>query len=280
MTSVAAQASIPFDDPAAAHPDIPIQTIGGLPIAVINRARSARLMIELAAAPRPANRCPPVFTSASGQVLSMCARQADVRKLFVAADLVHAEGMPLVFTSQLLCETPLPGPVATTDLFHDVATLAQGAGMTFYFLGATDEVLRRAIRQCRLLYPRLRIIGHRNGDFSAVEESAVVDAINAARPDILWIGMDTPRELAFAIRNRHRLGQVGIIKTSGGLFDVLAGQSRAPNRMPAAALDWALRTIREPKRLARRHLLTKPHALLVLLTRTGRPNISPERHAK
>jgi exopolysaccharide biosynthesis WecB/TagA/CpsF family protein len=237
-------------------------------------------MVDLVTAPRPSNRPPLVFTSANGQVLSMCARDREARKLFAQADLVHADGMPLVFASQLMCQTPLPERVATTDLFHDVAKLAQAARVTFYFLGATDETLRCAMRRSRFLYPRLRIIGHRNGYFSAAEESAVVDAINAARPDILWVGMGAPRELAFALRNRHRLTGVGLIKTSGGLFDFLSGRTRAPNWMQAAGLEWAFRTMLEPRRLAGRYLLTNPHALLLLLTRTTRPSVTAEHRAK
>jgi len=257
-----------------------METIGGLPIAVTNRARSARLMIDIARAPRSASRLPLVVTSANGQILSMCARDPDVRSLFMQADLVHADGTSLVLASQLLCRNPLPEQVATTDLFHDVARLAQNAGVTFYFLGATDAILRHAMRQSRLLYPRLRIVGHRNGCFSAAEEPAVVDAINAARPDILWVGMGAPRELAFALRNRHRLPGVGIIKTSGSLFDVLSGRTRAPNWMPAAGLEWAFRTLLEPRHLAGRYLVANPHALLLLLTRTTRPIGAAKRRAK
>ncbi len=280
MTDVTAGSSIPFDDRTAVYPDIPVETIGGLPIAVINRTRSARLMIDLATAPRSAHRNPLVLTSANGQVLSMCARDREIRRLFVESDLVHADGMPLVFASQLLCQHPLPERVATTDLFHDVARLAQDAQVTFYFLGATDETLRRAIRQSRLLYPRLRIIGNRNGYFSAAQEPAVVDAINVARPDILWIGMGAPRELAFAMRNRHRLRGVGMIKTAGGLFDFLSGRTRAPNWVQAAGLEWAFRTMLEPRRLGGRYLMTNPHALLLLLTRTARATAVAERRAK
>jgi N-acetylglucosaminyldiphosphoundecaprenol N-acetyl-beta-D-mannosaminyltransferase len=280
MTSAATRSSISFGDGTPVHPDISVQTIGGLPIAVINRARSARLMIDMVTVPRPANRLPLVFTSANGQVLSMRARDPEVRQLFEAADLIHAEGLPLVFASQFLCQTPLPERVATTDLFHDVAGRAQRAGTTFYFLGATDGTLRRAVRQSRLLYPRLRIVGYRDGRFSAAEEPAVVDAINAARPDILWIDMDTPRELAFAVRNRHRLSGIGIIKTAGGLFDFLSGRTRAPHWVQAAGLERAFRMMLAPRRLAGRFLLTNPHALFLLLTQAVYARPGPGRGSR
>ena len=106
-------------------------SIGGLPIAVIDRDQSARLMVDLALAQRSSGSPPPVITSANGQIISMCARDPDVRSLFLAADLIHADGMPLVFASRLKCKTPLPERVATSDLFHDVARRAQAAGASF-----------------------------------------------------------------------------------------------------------------------------------------------------
>jgi N-acetylglucosaminyldiphosphoundecaprenol N-acetyl-beta-D-mannosaminyltransferase len=249
--------------------DVPVETIGGLPIAVMSRVQSAQLMTNLAAARRHSDQPALVFTSANGQVLSLCAQDADVRDLFMDADVIHADGMPLVFASRWLCRRPLPERVATTDLFHDVARLAEMRGTTFYMLGATDATIELAVRRASSLYPRLRICGHHSGYFTREQEPEIVAKINAARPDILWVGMGVPRELWFAARNRHRLNRVGIIKTSGGLFDFLSGKNRrAPDWMQAAGLEWAYRTFLEPQRLAGRYLMTNPHAAFLLLTRT------------
>ena len=203
---------------------VDVETVGGLPIAVIDRAESARLMLDIAVARRNSNEPAVVFTSANGQVLSMCARDVHIRNLFLAADLIHADGMPLVFASRLLCTTPLPERVATTDLFHDVAKMAQTRGATFFLLGATSSIIEQAVRRARMLYPGLKIVGYCNGYFGRDQETHVIDAINDARPDILWLGMGAPSEQLFAIRNRNRLRNVGLIKTSGGLFDFLVRQ--------------------------------------------------------
>jgi exopolysaccharide biosynthesis WecB/TagA/CpsF family protein len=261
--------------------DVPVEVIGGLPIAVIDRAQSARLMTELAAARRNSNEPALFFTSANGQVLSMCAQDGQVRKLFEDADVVHADGMPLVFASRWLCAKPLPERVATTDLFHDVAKLAETRGTTFYLLGATDAIIELAVRRAQSLYPRLRICGYRSGYFSSEQEPAIVAEINAARPDILWVGMGAPYEQAFAIRNRRHLRGVGIVKTAGGMFDFLSGKvPRAPIWMQAVGLEWAYRTLLEPQRLGGRYMMTNPHALFLLLTRTSRPGSLVLRDAK
>lgn len=244
--------------------------LGGLPVAVIDRATSADLMVELALARRGSGLAPVYVTSANGEVLSVSSRQAEIRALFTAADLIHADGMPMVWASQFLCSRGLPERVATTDLFHDVAARAANSGATFYLLGATADVVARAERNVRRLYPDLQIVGARHGYVRPDEEAEVVEAVNAAHPDMLWVSMGVPREQAFVVRNRARLTGVGLVKTSGGLFDFLAGdKSRAPAWMQAAGLEWLYRLHLEPRRLFLRYALTSPHALFLLVTRSA-----------
>jgi N-acetylglucosaminyldiphosphoundecaprenol N-acetyl-beta-D-mannosaminyltransferase len=264
--------SLCFDATTEPNWDVPIATIGGLPIAVIGRAQSAAMMVDTALSRRDTTRPPLVFTSANGQVLSMCARDARIRDLFLDADLIHADGMPLVFVSRLFSKTPLPERVATTDLFHDAAIVAQQRGASIYLLGATKAVVDQAVRRTRELYPALKIAGYNSGYLRRDgDEERIIADINRARPDILWLGLGAPAEQAFAARNRDKLRGVGLIKTSGGLFDFVSGKnSRAPAWMQRLGLEWVYRIYLEPRRLAGRYLMTNPHAIFLLLTRTGR----------
>jgi N-acetylglucosaminyldiphosphoundecaprenol N-acetyl-beta-D-mannosaminyltransferase len=251
---------------------VPSVTLGQLPIAAIDRDDSAGLMIDIALSRRGSGREPAYISSANGQVLSMCARDPELRELFLSADLLHADGMPLVFASHLKCPMPLPERVATTDLFHDVARLAETRGATFYLLGATRPTMEKALENVRQRYPRLAIAGFRHGySRRGDDESAIIADVNAARPDILWIGMGVPLEQTFASRNRQHLTNVGLIKTSGGLFDFLAETApRAPAWMQVAGLEWLHRLAVDPRRLMLRYLTTNPHALYLLLTGSSR----------
>jgi N-acetylglucosaminyldiphosphoundecaprenol N-acetyl-beta-D-mannosaminyltransferase len=264
--------SLCFDATTEPTWDVPVATIGGLPIAVIDRARSAELMVDTALARRDTVLRPLVFTSANGQVLSMCARDTRIRDLFLDADLIHADGMPLVFVSRLFSKTPLPERVATTDLFHDTAIVAQQRGASIYLLGATKAVVDQAVRRTRELYPNLKIAGYNSGYLRRDgDEERIIADINQAKPDILWLGLGTPAEQSFAARNRDKLQGVGLIKTSGGLFDFVSGRnSRAPAWLQRIGLEWAYRIYLEPRRLAGRYLMTNPHAIFLLLTRTAR----------
>jgi N-acetylglucosaminyldiphosphoundecaprenol N-acetyl-beta-D-mannosaminyltransferase len=264
-----------FDGAADGRWSVPLAPIGGLPIAVIDRARSARLMTDVALARRGSGLPPVIISSANGQVLSMCAREPHIRDLFLSADLIHADGMPLVFVSRLFGNTPLPERVCTTDLFHDVAAAALQRNVRFFFLGAAKSVVDAATRRVRALYPDLDIVGQSCGYLRREgDEEHIIDMINNAAPDILWLGLGVPTEQSFAVRNRSRLTGVGLIKTSGGLFDFLSGEkARAPAWMQGAGLEWAYRMYLEPWRLSGRYLTTNPHALFLLLTRTRLTNI-------
>ena len=115
-------------------------------------------------------------------------------------------------------------------------------------------------------YPALRIVGRRNGYFSQAEEAAVVEEIARLRPDVLWLSLGVPLEQQFCMRNLDALRGVGIIKTSGGLFDFISlAAPRAPLWMRKSGLEWFFRMTREPQRLFLRYALTNPHALFLML---------------
>lgn len=243
----------------------PTSYLGRLAIVQTDTATSARGFVAEAIARRGAETRPFYSTSANGQVLALCGKDPDFLALMRRADQIHADGMPMVLYSKWLSKTALPERIATTDLVHAVAEQAQKAGVSFYFLGASEAVNAAAVEEMRRRYPKLVFAGRRNGYFKRSEEDAVVAAINAARPDILWIGLGVPLEQQFVARNIEKLTGVGVIKTSGGLFDFISGKnSRAPGWMQAAGLEWLYRTWLEPRRLAVRYLTTNPQAVWAL----------------
>ena len=245
--------------------------LGGLPVAVVNCSDSAKVMVDEALKRRALWRYPAYLTSTNGEVTYRCAVNESERWLFLQADAIHADGMPHVFISRLKCEVPLPERVATTDLFHDVAREAEVRGASMFMLGATEASNSIAVQNIRDRYPAIKLVGHRHGFFADNDEELVVcDQIATLAPDILWISMGVPREQQFIVRNRHRLTSVGVIKTSGGLFDFLSGSKpRAPAWMQNAGLEWLWRASLEPKRLGWRYLKTNPGAAYLLLTKSG-----------
>jgi len=245
--------------------------LGDLPVVVVNRQNSATVMIDEALKRRHLWRYPAYLTSANGEVTYRCAVNEVERPLFLQADAIHADGMPHVFVSRLRCEVPLPERVATTDLFYDVAREAEARGATMFMLGASEASNSLAAQLVKDKFPRIKLVGRRHGYFANEDEEIVVcGQITTLAPDILWVSMGVPREQEFIVRHRHRLTSVGIIKTSGGLFDFLSGSKRrAPAWMQNAGLEWLWRAWLEPKRLGWRYLKTNPYALYILLTKSG-----------
>lgn len=248
----------------------PIRLLGGLPITVISRSESAQNFAEHALLRRDRELPPFYSTSANGQVLSMCASDAEIREEFLKADEIVADGMPMVAASRIRKGFKLPERVATTDLIHDAAQVAVERDLTFFMLGADETSNRLTVENLQAKYPKLRIIGRRDGYFGIDDEDAIIAELNKLKPDIVWIAMGVPREQQFISRNLEKMTGVGVLKTSGGLFDFLSGKrSRAPRWMQLIGLEWAYRAILEPKRLGKRYIETNPHALRLLFTKSN-----------
>ena len=251
----------------AATASIPRISLGGLRLAVLDMEATASFMID-AVRPRRRTGRPLFLTSANGEVLARCSTEPQTERVFRAADLINADGQPLVTVSRLKSRTPLPERVATTDLFHVVARKAQAAGLSFYMFGANEEENAAAVARIREIYPRLRILGRCHGYLKGEELRAKVDEINRLAPDYLWVALGVPYEQLFVAEFMPLLSNVGVIKTSGGLFNFLSGsRSRAPRWMQQTGLEWAWRIWLEPRRLFWRYLTTNPRALYLLLQR-------------
>src|SRR6201746_1671741 len=235
----------------AATASVPRITLGGLRLAVLDLEQTADFMIDMVFPERRVGR-PLYLTSANGEVLARCSTEPMTDRLFRAADLINADGQPLVTVSRFRSSMPLPERVATTDLFHTVARKAAAAGLTFYLFGADQAETAAPVANVRKMYPDLRIVGHSHGYLKGDALRAKVDEINALAPDYLWIALGVPYEQAFVEQFTPRLYNVGVIKTSGGLFNFLSGsRARAPQWMQNVGLEWAWRIWLEPGRLFR-----------------------------
>lgn len=255
-------------DASPPFPEVARVRLGGVPVAVLDRAQTADLIVAAALSRRGQGRAL-VFSSANGEVISRYRRDPDFARLLARSDLISADGQPLVMASRF-CRLRLPERVATTDLFHDVAERAARAGATFYLFGATEAVNLEACRRVTRLHPGLRIVGRSHGYLAGAALERRVDEIGALAPDILWVALGVPREQIFCAAWAERLANVGLVKTSGGLFDFLAGATRrAPAWLQAIGCEWAFRIAQEPRRLWWRYAVTNPHAAYLLATRSG-----------
>jgi len=234
--------------------------VGGAQVARLDLKQTAHLIVNLARG-ADSRRRPYYLTSVNGEVLARRRLDAAFARLIDDADLISADGEPLIVASRILAQNGLPERVATTDLYPVLAAMAEKAGLSFYLLGATEEVNSAAHGATRRMFPRLNIRGRSHGFLKGEALDAKLAEINALAPDVLWLALGVPLEQEFVARYSARLPNVKVIKTSGGLFDFIAGaKSRAPRWLQKAGFEWAFRLFLEPRRLAIRYLTTNPIA--------------------
>ena len=201
-------------------------------------------------------------------------RDPKLREIVGRCSLVSADGQAAVWAARLLGD-PLPERVAGIDLMERLLALAEERGYRVFFLGARQEVLEEAVRRIRARHPHLEIAGFRNGYFDDAESGAVCAEIRAARPDILFVAMSSPRKEYWLAAHVEELG-VPFAMGVGGALDVVAGATRrAPEWMQRAGLEWFFRFVQEPRRMWRRYLSSNVAFSLLLareLVRSGRRN--------
>lgn len=182
-------------------------------------------------------------------------RDPTLRADVVSCDLVLADGVPVVWASRLLGR-PLPERVAGIDLMSGMLRRGDENGYRVYCLGASEDVLAAAVARITADYPHVRLVGRHHGYFTSQEESDIVAAMADAKPDILLVGMSSPKKERFLARWSDQL-VVPVCHGVGGSFDVLAGKvRRAPRVWQRLGLEWLYRVCQEPRRLWRRYLVT------------------------
>jgi len=197
------------------------------------------------------------FQHMSVNVAKLVTLQGDarLRDAVSACGLVTADGQGVVWASRLLGR-PLPERVAGIDLFIRLLERAEERGHRVYILGARESVLEEALARLRRRHPRLTIAGSHHGYFGADEAAGIVDEIRAARPDMLFVAMTSPLKELFLDDYGPSLGTPFAMGV-GGSVDVIAGVTRrAPRPLQRLGLEWLYRLLQEPRRLARRYLVT------------------------
>jgi N-acetylglucosaminyldiphosphoundecaprenol N-acetyl-beta-D-mannosaminyltransferase len=185
-----------------------------------------------------------------------------------AADFVVPDGVGIVVASRLL-GGGLRRRVTGSDLFRGVNAALDARGGSCFFLGSTEGTLGEMRRRMAREYPRVRVVGCHAPQFapafSASEVREMVDAVNAVRPDVLWVGMTAPKQELWISANRAAL-DAGLLGPVGAVFDFFTGN--VPRPAPwfrDHGLEWLPRLVRQPRRLWRRNFVSGPAFLLRVL---------------
>lgn len=149
--------------------------------------------------------------------------------------------------------------IAGWDLFTYEMERLNRRGGTCFFMGSSEKVLALIREKAAKVYPNIRIGTYSppyKPTFSEEENRAIVDAINRAQPDLLWIGMTAPKQEKWAYSHWKELDIHCHCGTIGAVFDFFAGtMERAPLWWQEHSLEWLYRLIKEPKRMWRRYII-------------------------
>ncbi len=184
-----------------------------------------------------------------------CQTDGALRAIHERAGLVTPDGMPLVFMARRL-GFPGTGRVYGPDLMRALTALSARKGYRQYYFGGAAGLPERLAARLTAQFPDLPVAGTFSPPFRPTtpeEDEATIARINAAAPDILWVGLSTPKQEYWMARHRDRL-EVPVMVGVGAAFDFLAGTKRqAPAWMQRRGLEWAFRLGTEPRRLWRRY---------------------------
>jgi N-acetylglucosaminyldiphosphoundecaprenol N-acetyl-beta-D-mannosaminyltransferase len=179
-----------------------------------------------------------------------------------AADWLVPDGAGIVWASRLLGGR-IRERVTGSDLFHSLNTRMNAVnGFSVFFLGATEETLSLIQKRFAFDYPNVHVSGLYSppfkNHFSVAENASMLEAINTASPDVLWVGMSSPKQDIWLYENHDKLN-VGFAAAIGAVFDFYTGKAkRAPRFFQQIGLEWFVRSIQEPRRLWRRHYVNAP----------------------
>jgi N-acetylglucosaminyldiphosphoundecaprenol N-acetyl-beta-D-mannosaminyltransferase len=186
----------------------------------------------------------------------------------LARGLVQPDGMPLVWLGR---RAGLPVErVCGPDFLPALVERGVAEGRTHYFLGGAPGVPEALADRLAARFPGMRVAGTMSPPFRGLtveEEDAIVEKVNAAGPDYVWVGLGAPKQDLWVAEHRPRLRAAALLAV-GAAFDFHAGtRRRAPGWMQRTGTEWLYRLITEPRRLAGRYTRVNARFLQLVLQR-------------
>lgn len=201
-----------------------------------------------------------------------CQHDEVLRQIHNKAGMVTPDGMPLVWLSRLHGAKHV-SRVYGPDLMLAFCERSGGKGYRHFFYGGADGVPEQLERSLKAQFPALNVVGTYSPPFRALtanEENEIAERINRTKPDVIWVGLSTPKQERWMSANRGRL-DAPVLMGVGAAFDFHAGlKKQAPRWIQRSGFEWLFRLVTEPRRLWCRYATIVPmFILLVTLQELG-----------
>ncbi len=214
-----------------------------------------------------ANDSPPrSFICANPHSLYEASKDKLFRLALLDADLVTPDGSGIVLASKIL-GGGIRNRITGSDIFWGLNEFLKDKQKTkHFFLGSTESTLEKIKEKMGVDYPHIDIVGTYSPpfkkEFDEGDNQAMVEAINAVTPDVLWVGLTAPKQEKWIYANKDKL-DVNFIGAIGAVFDFYADNiKRSHPVFQRMGLEWLPRLLQEPKRLWRRNFISSPMFLL------------------
>ncbi len=195
-----------------------------------------------------------------------CRRDVRLRKIVNAAGMTTPDGMPLVWVARLSGRRHV-ARVYGPDLMLAELQSSLGTGHSHYFYGGRPGVADRLAAEMQRRFPGIRIAGTFTPPIASADQlcsEQTAELINRAGPDIVWVGISSPKQ-EFWMACMRPLLHAPVLIGVGAAFDFHSGTvAQAPRWMQRAGLEWLFRVLTEPRRLWRRYLIDNPWFLFEL----------------
>jgi len=235
--------------------DIKRVNVLGVGISVLNLSTALAAIAQAVQTRRKGYIC---VRDAHGVMLAQ--KDAAFRKILNEAFLCTPDGMPMVWMGKLHGHREM-SRVYGPDLMLEVCAWSEKNPCRHFFYGGVEGVAELLMRKLKEKFPKLEVVGTYTPPFrplNAEEEENLQEMIRATRPDIMWIGLSTPKQEKFMAEFLPDL-DVTLMIGVGAAFDFLSGRvKQAPRWMQRSGLEWIYRLCQEPRRLARRYFRNNP----------------------
>jgi len=220
--------------------------IFGIPIAAVSLDQISLIIISLIKSRKKSD-----FFYVNAHCLNIANKDKEYKRILQKATLVYSGGFGPVLASRILGR-PLYERTPTPDFIENIFLIAQKKNWSIYLLGGEHGIAGKAAANLKKRFPYLVIAGYHHGFFR--KNSKIIEKINRAKPDIVLVGMGTPRQERWIADNMDTV-KSRVFWAVGALFDILSDKrKRAPKWMQELGLEWAFRLLQEPRRLWRRYV--------------------------
>lgn len=191
---------------------------------------------------------PRLIVTLGTEMLIYAQKDSSFKEMINRADLVTPDGVGIIWAHRKFGNI-LKEKVAGIDLIESICRDSLKCGWKLYFLGAKEEVVRKAVEELIQRYPGLAVCGYHHGFFQKDEE--IIKDINSKAVDILFLALGSPKQERWFYKNKANL-RVAVSMGIGGSLDVISGiKRRAPLWMINIGMEWFYRLIKEPQRFIR-----------------------------